>query len=306
MQSPLDQLKHRIAEISNPRIPRGELWLGTQLFKVSGFDDTMDNHVRLSDSLDHAMVCLSVSDDVSGKPDLGYRYFTCSDLSAAARAGDKPVFAVIDGPFQEMVNTMGVMQVLTEWVTNREDLVRAYEAESEKCLALISRVLEHAPAAVVITDDMAFDNGPLVSPWDLDALCSPFYSCAVKRINESGSPVFFHSCGNVTKLIPIIKSWQIDGFAAIQSGVNDLENLYHQFESKIMIMGGIENDLLEPYPFPLDAEKKLDRLLSVLGTTGNLILGSSSGLYKGEYLDQVKRIYEIADCHKGFNSKARI
>ena len=70
----------------------------------------------MADQLDHDMVCLSVSDTKDYKPDLGYRYFDCAHIKRAAAVYDRPLFAVVDGPFQTMVNQMGLMRVLTDWI----------------------------------------------------------------------------------------------------------------------------------------------------------------------------------------------
>ena len=164
------------------------------------------------------MVCLPVSDTKDPKPDLGYRHFNCDHIKRAAAVYDRPIFAAVDGPFQSLVNQMGLMRVLTDWIRNRSKIFDAYEAESEKVLALISKVTEFRVSALVVTDDFSSDNGPFVSPSDIDTMCSPFYTRAVKRIKESGAAVFLHSCGNLSQLIPTIKSWQIDGFAAV-SGI---------------------------------------------------------------------------------------
>jgi len=293
--APLKQLKTVIAKNSKNHIPRGELWLGTGLFTQAGLEDTLENHFRMADRLDHAMVCLPVSDTSSSKPALGYRYFDDTHIKGAAALYDKPIFAVVDGPFQAMVNQMGLMQVLTDWIGNRKGVFDAYKAESEKTLTLISQVIEHPISALVITDDFASNSGPFVSPSDINSLCSPFYTRAVQRVKESGAAIFLHSCGNLSRLIPTIKAWQIDGFAAIQSRVNDLEQLYQAFDSNIMIMTGIESELLDTDPPCAAAKKHFEQIVETFGKTQDLILCSSCGLYKEQYLNIIKKIYSIAD-----------
>lgn len=297
MYTPIKQLKTLMAKKNKNHIPRGEIWLGTGLFKQAGLNDTLENHFRMADRLDHAMVCLPVSDPQDPKPDLGYRYFDCNHVKRAAALYDRPIFAAVDGPFQAMVNQMGLMRVLTDWIGNPDKIFEAYKAESEKALALLSKVTEHRVSAVVITDDFSSDSGPFVSPSDIDTMCSPFYTRAVKRIKESGAALFLHSCGNLSRLIPTIKSWQIDGFAAIQSRANDLEQLYQAFDANIMIMAGIESELLDTAPPPVAAKKHFEHMVETIGITGDLILCSSCGLYKGEYLNQIKTIYSLADSH---------
>lgn len=302
MSSPIEILMARIREKSGTRIPKGELWLGRDIFTESGLDDTLDNHFLLAERLGHTVVSLPVALDNACKPDLGYRYFSLKDIEKAVLHGDKPVFAVVDGPFQELVNTLGLMNALAMWASRRQEMSIACTMHSKSCLDIIDHILKNPPAAIVFTDDMAFDNGPIISPADIDSLCGSFYRGAVTKINRAGVPVFLHSCGNITRLIPVFKTWGLNGFAAIQSRLNDLESLYKTFDSQIMIMGGVENGLLDSYPFSGEAQLNLEKLLAGMGATGDLILGSSTGLYKAGYLEQIKRIYGIVDNYNTFNS----
>lgn len=295
MDLPLQKLKTRIIENSRSSIPRGELWLGTELFVHAGAKDTLEEHIRMADRLHHAMVCLPVSHDPSGKPAMGYRYFPCRDIRTAADLYDGPVFAVVDGPFQELVNTMGLLTLMTDWISKEEEILDAYQAQSEKTLALISQALDSRAAAIVIADDFASDKGPFVSPKDIERLCTPFYADAVKTSGKNGTAVLLHSCGNLASLIPAIRSWHIHGFTAVQSRINDLPNLYREFDSQIMIMAGIETEMLEADSIPPGEKERLEQLLKSLGPTKDLILGSSCGLYSGEYLDRMEKIYEFAD-----------
>lgn len=293
MASPLKTLKNRITDKSGCGLPKGELWLGRGLFDALSLDDSLENHLQLADRLGHALVCLPVANDPAAKPDLGYRYFCSRDVRDAARLWDGPVFAVIDGPFQEMVNQMGLMGVLTSWINNREEIAAVYRTASEKVLALVERVLECSVDAVVFADDVASDTGPLVSPSDIDALCSPFYARAVATAKKSRTPVFLHTCGNLSKLLPVIRCWQIDGFAAVQSRLNDLVQLYRQFDSEIMIMAGIELELLESGTVGADARKAFEQTIASLEDA--LVFCSSCGLYKGRFIESIKQMYAVAD-----------
>ena len=74
---------------------------------------------------------------------------------------------------------------------------------------------------------------------------------------------------------------------------------YQAFDSSIMIMAGIESDLLETNPPQITspAKQHVEHVIETLGATGDLILCSSCGLYKGDHLKQIKTIYSIADSY---------
>jgi hypothetical protein len=288
-------LKKAIKKHCGNFIPKGELWLGSGLFSEEGLPDILENHIRLADRLGHDTLCLPVSDAGEEKPETGYRYFDVRDIGSAAKTSGMTVFAVVDGPFQDMVNRMGLMKVLTDWIQDQEEISRTYTTLSEKALGLITRILDQPVSAVVIADDFASAGGPLISPVDMETLFSPFYQQAVHAINKTPAAVFLHSCGKLDSLLPIFRSWQFDGFCAIQSALNNLERIFHLFDSNIMIMAGIEPELLETQPPPAGPLAQFLQTVTALGPSGNLIISTGSGLYKSEHMERLQNIYRLAD-----------
>ena len=275
-------------------LPKGEVWLGCRLLERAGLKDTVENHILLAQRLGQDVVCLSICDVPANKPDLGYRYFAPGDLADAAVASDIPVLAVIDGPFQEMVNKVGMMQVLTDWIRNLQTLYGVYEAEKKGALDTIGQCLDLGVDGIVLADDFSTERGPLVNPADIDNMCRDFYAHAVAAAHGAGVPLLLHCCGNLSQLVEIFKAWRIDGFAAIQSNLNNLTDFYEKMGANVMIMAGIESVMLETDQPPQQSLKSLGQVVASLASTGNFVLGSSCGLYDGAFLDRIQRLYEIA------------
>ncbi len=275
-------------------IPKGEIWLGTDFLKQAGYDDTIENHFRIADRLGQEMICLPVAEDLTSLPALGYRYFQSSELSQAVKIGHQVVAAVVDGPFQSLVNRIGLMELLMGWARNRQDMITAYETEKEKSLVLISRCLSEGAQAIVITDDFAADQGPLINPRDIDKLCTPFYRQAVDDIHKADRFTLLHSCGKITRLTELFKTWDIDGLAAVQHGANNLVDLHKLMGPNRIIMAGIDADLLENDPHPARGSE-FKNMIASFKSTGGLILSSACGLYNGRFLERIKKWYHMAD-----------
>lgn len=276
-------------------VPRGELWLGSSFLRQAGLNDTLENHFRMAERLGQDMVCVSVADDTVEKPALGYRYFQCRDLGHAVRFSNRFVAAVIDGPFQEIVNGMGLMTVLKGMAFNREEIIRAYETQKQKTLDMILRCLEQGSHAVVIADDLAADQGPLINPADIGRICTSFYREAVTEIHKSGAYAFLHSCGNISRLAALIRDWNFDGLAAVQHRVNDLLSLRENIGPHLVFMAGIDAEWIgAELPSAADLSE-FKRIIRLMASVGGLILCSSCGLYEGAFLDRIKAFYNIAD-----------
>ncbi len=298
-QNSENQSIQKIKEVLQKRpvfpLPRGELWLGTGFLDRAGYGDTLENHFRMVEDLGQDMVCLPIALDMTVKPGLGYRYFGCPDLKHAVRFSGRYVIAVIDGPFQEMVNRLGLISVLTDWLRDREKTIRVYKQEAKNCLGLIHQSLEQGVHAIVMADDLAQDKGLLISPQDIEVICGPFYRQAVSEIHRAGTSVFLHSCGRITGLIPLIRDWDIDGLASVQHGANNLLALSRELGSGRVIMAGMDAELLDSDTPSPDLISCFCRLLTDMIPAGGFVLSSSCGLYSRDFLSRVKSLYRIAD-----------
>jgi uroporphyrinogen decarboxylase len=294
-QTPMERINAILGHQPVFPIPRGELWLGNALFQRAGLEDTVDNHFRLAEQLGQEMVCLPVASDLSSAPDLGYRYFEIADLVGVADRGDRCVAVVVDGPFQALVNQKGLMDVLLAWVRRRQELVEAYAHQQAQTTELIARCLGLGIHVVVLADDLAADRGPLISPADIESLCASFYLQAIRTIHEAEGLAFIHCCGRINQLMPLFKQWGMDGMAAVQHCVNDFGTFRHAWGAPLWIMAGIDAELLESDPPPSSALTSLDHLVTSLAPEGGLILCSAGGLYRGEFLPRIKRLYAHVD-----------
>ena len=287
------KLKQILSEKGTKALPKGEVWLGSKLFERAGLQDTAQNHLHLAKRLGQDLVCLPICSSPSDKPDLGYRYFTPQDLSDALKNKEKPFLAVIDGPFQEMVNKVGLMQVLMDWIKNPQKLNEIYGENSKEALTLIRACLDQGVDGIIVADDFSTESAPLVNPADIDNMCRGFYTQAVDAAHDAGAPLLLHCCGNLSQLITLFKTWQLDGFAAIQSNINDLIDLYEKMGANVILMAGIESVMLENDPPPQPSLERLRHVVDILGATGNFVLGSSCGLYDCAFLKSIQSLYAI-------------
>jgi uroporphyrinogen decarboxylase len=158
---------------------------------------------------------------------------------------------------------------------------------------LIDPCLRAGIEAFVLADDLAYEQSTYFSPKDFEETLVPFYSMAVKSIHAGGARALFHSCGNIRGFIPQLRSSGFDGFAACQTRLLDRVSI--QEERRTVILGGIEPEHLESRSFDEMHQQEFQRSVQDLAGRGGLILGSSCGLYKPEFLDRIKLLYQLAE-----------
>ena len=295
MYNSVDTVRNAFEHRSPGPLPRGELWLGTELLKKVNFADNLEGHLALIKRLGQDIMCLPLSDERTMNEALGYRHFDLQELKEASRIDDLFVMALVDGPFQRLVEKRGLMSVLTGWSREREEFKKAYEQERVPVDVLIRRCLELPIGAIVIADDVAGERAPLVGPDDLHELCSSFYTQAVSEIHSGHGYALLHSCGNITTLIPDLVSYGFDGLAAIQHRTNDLITLKNRYGSTLTFMAGIEAEVLEAPELSSSDRKEYESIVRALAPCGGFVICSSSGLYVDYFLARVQELYQIAD-----------
>lgn len=289
----LDRVKATFQRLQTEHLPKGELWLGADILNRAGFEDNLDGRLKLIKQLKQDMICLSTAQEPYMNKALGYRYFPVSVIREVLETTDLFVMAVIDGPFQRLAEKRGLMKVLTGLVCERKNVLKAYENERANVENLLGRCLEHPVHGVVIAEDLAGDQSTFFDPLHIKRFFSPFYDQAVSKIHEAHAFALFHSCGSISKIMPQLISHGFDGLAAVQDRTNDLNSLKARYGSQLVLMAGIEGEILEKEDLsPFDLEN-LEGLLHSLAQNGGFILSSSCGLYSGRFLKRIGAIYRL-------------
>jgi hypothetical protein len=282
---------HRLAD----RIPRGELWLGADLFAQANLPDNLAGYLTLIDRLGHDCLCLPLATTSARHQTLGYRYFNAQELKEAMRIQGPFVMAIIDGPWQRLVDKKGLMACLTAWHRDQQEMRAAHAKEAAVAATLIRECLELSVDAVIIADDLAGESALFFDVDAIQAFFAPFYTQAISEIHDTGAYALFHSCGKIKQVIPHLIAWGFDGIAAIQHRANDLISIKKQYGTSLTVMAGIEVEMLAPGGMAGDGVEEYKRLVQSLRLGGGFILCSSTGLYAGDFLERMQELYRIAD-----------
>ncbi len=277
------------------RIPKGELWLGTALLEQSGLKDDLEGHIAFRKNMHMDTLFLPISLDLDDNEIQGYRYFKPDQIQPACDTTDFFTGVVVDGPFQRMVDQLGLMTVLMDWRRNKKKLEQVYDAEKAKVIELIGTCLKSDMSAVVIADDIAAEQGPYLNPLEANELFLPFYQETAQRLRKAGKYPLLHSCGNFSAFIPELVSCGFSGFAACQCESLDLKHLKQRFGSEITFMTGIRGDLLLAKTITDDMKKSFEAQVKTLAKNGGFILSTSTGVYHRAHIKQLQEIYLTAD-----------
>jgi uroporphyrinogen decarboxylase len=141
-------------------------------------------------------------------------------------------------------------------------------------LAKVSETLERLGAdGVWVWDDLAYKNGPFISPQHYRRLVMPQHERIVQPFRRKGKPAILHTDGNVKPLIPLFIE---AGFTALQpleakAGM-DARELKAQYGDRLALIGNIDARALAQGPEAI--RREVESKVPVAARGGGYIAGS--------------------------------
>jgi uroporphyrinogen decarboxylase len=151
---------------------------------------------------------------------------------------------------------------------------------------------------VYFYDDLASQNGLLLSPRMYEDLVRPHHERIIDLARRHRKPAMLHSCGSVRPLIPRLIEIGLAVLNPIQPSARgmDPESLARDFGGRIAFHGGIDIQGFLPRATPGDVREKVARTVETLGP-GYILAGSHH--FQGDIpLENILSMYGVPDGDK--------
>jgi uroporphyrinogen decarboxylase len=143
------------------------------------------------------------------------------------------------------------------------------------------RVFEAAEGTIDIFF-MGDDMGTQTSLWVSPKLYRKFFKESFRRFVELAHAfdikVMYHSCGNVTALIPDFIECGLDVLQSLQPAAMDLERVKQEFGAHLSFQGGIDIQNTMPSGTPAEVRDEVRRRAATLGEGGGYIFCTAHNL----------------------------
>ncbi|HHV44855.1 MAG TPA: uroporphyrinogen-III decarboxylase-like protein [Firmicutes bacterium] len=143
---------------------------------------------------------------------------------------------------------MGLMgyEGLSYAMVDNPDLVEAVFDRVGRLYEEIYRycVQHEAVGAMLISDDLGFRSGTMISPKDLRRLVFPWYKRYCEICHAYDKPVILHSCGNLREIIDDLVDCGIDAKHSYEDIIMPVEEAKQLFGDRMAILGGLDVDFL--------------------------------------------------------------
>jgi hypothetical protein len=196
-------------------------------------------------------------------------------ITALAETGVASL-AAISGPLWPLIEAKGVAEGLRATLTRPEETAAEIDAQIDSLVAEVARVAGMGARAIVLAEDLAGTQGPLVAPDFAIAELMPLYERIVRAARSLGMPAVFHSDGDLRLLLPAIAR---AGFVAVHAGgglgLEAFERLYWAArEEGLAVVGGFVTSELANAA----RAEALGSHVGVLAKTGGLFVADDGGI----------------------------
>lgn len=162
-------------------------------------------------------------------------------LDALVGAGVSAFWAV-QGPLWPILESRGIAEGLRQTLLDPAGMATQIESGLDAVIARARHGLESGASAIVLAEDLAGSDGPLVAPDFAIEQLMPVYSAVVSVATEFGSPAILHSDGDTRWLLGAIKR---AGFTAVHAGGGlDFDGFERQFWAAraigLAVIGGLQ------------------------------------------------------------------
>jgi uroporphyrinogen decarboxylase len=190
-----------------------------------------------------------------------------------------------------------------------------FEAAIDRITACTNAMLDRYLAAcgdrvpiALIEDDFASQRGLMMSPAVWRQFLKPRYARLFATAKKHGKYVWFHSCGDITAVLPDLIDIGMDVWETVQLHTLPMppEELKRRYGKAITFFGGVNTQTL-PFKSPNEVRREVRRCIDALGKGGGYILGPDHHIKPDVSAENTMALFEEAKGYsrEGYTSGPR-
>lgn len=170
---------------------------------------------------------------------------------------------------------------------------------SLRILKLLKQALgDNVDVITIMASDLGYQNGEVIPPESFKEVFVPF----LKKQNDwvhQNTPwkTFVHSCGSITKMIPLLIESHVDILNPVQTSAKgmDPQFLKEKFGDKIVFWGGgVDTQHTLPFGTSAEVKEEVRRRISIFGSGGGFVFNPVHNIQSGVPPENVVSAYRAA------------
>jgi len=206
----------------------------------------------------------------------------CDYAGAGRVAAELGVRYAVRGPYWQPIfcrvaDLFGLEEALCRMALQPAVFEVALDRACDHVVELCRRLLDACGDAMPILclgDDFATQRGLMLSPEQWRRFLKPRYARVFEVGKRAGKFVWFHSCGDITAVLPDLIDIGVDVWETVQLHALPLspERLKREYGQHLAFFGGVNTQRL-PFAEPEDIQTEVCRCIEALGRGGGYICG---------------------------------
>lgn len=201
------------------------------------------------------------------------------------------IFGTHIGPFTAGFMAMGFERFFLRLVDDPDFVRRLLDVRTEWCIAMFRKAVSLGAEVIVLGDDSAYKEGPMISPKQWRKFILPLHE---RIVAEVGVPMIWHSDGNIEALLPMAIEAGFVGVHALEpaAGMN-LDAIKQKFGRDLVLIGNV--DVRALCDSDLDAvRREVDRCIAQGAPGGGYMLASCNSIFAGMNPQAVAEFFRYA------------
>jgi len=203
----------------------------------------------------------------------------------------------IGGIFETAWGLYGMDKFLIDMIQKPEIPLAIMDCVTNILIDNFRQVMKHAEGLVDMVytyDDVAIQNGLLMSEkmWRKNIL--PFHQKLNREIKQYDVKILYHSCGAIFDLIdPIIDEMQIDMLNPLQprAAKMNMQKIKDQFGGKVAFHGAIDIQHTMPFGTPSEVANEVKERCQVLGKGGGYVCTTAHYIQADTPVENIMAMY---------------
>jgi len=194
------------------------------------------------------------------------------------------------------------MEALSFALVDDPSLVRdVFERYVDWTIPIIRRLPETGCDYITNSDDIAYKNGPMVSPVTFRSTFMPGLRRIADAIHETDLPWVYHSDGDLTPIMDDLISLGMQAIHPFEPGAMDIEECKRLYGDRLCMYGNIDLHYTLTRGTPEEVREEVCRRIEVLGRGGGYVISSANSL---TYYCKIENVLAMRDAIREFGRYA--
>jgi uroporphyrinogen decarboxylase len=194
------------------------------------------------------------------------------------------------GPFMNAYMAMGLERFCLRIAEDPAFIHALMEARTAWCLAVFRRAVELGAEVIVMGDDAAHHNGPMISPRMWREFVLPYHRRVVQGLSV---PVIWHSDGDIRKLLPMAVEAGFTGVHGLEPWSVPLAEVKAAYGARLALLGNADVRLLCGQD--LEAVRAEVRRCLAQGGLSGYLFSSCNSIFPGMNPEAVRAFFRCQE-----------